>query len=342
MNPNNNPNFTENAPNHPTQSPNLPNNQGDQPIDAEIIAETPMTATEMDEDENPINLTYYPISEKNQTPQPPNDDSLLLWFKEWLTSLSTPWGLGSLSLIIVANLTIGGVQLWKIQQTPQQSESANLPLDPSASNLSIPKSLNIARQSPDQVTVDSLSTVSNGSPSPQTVAKTTPSTPTPKETVVNVNQPLSLTNAILPPSLQPQTSNHYQMATTPLKVPQAPKTAPLPPSTIPVAEIPRPTPPSPQPARVPTMAIEPPPPPTANEPASKDERVRQAIKQQLKMEETNQTNIPLGFNHKTRVEMQNGVNELPQELLPKQVKHLEQLQQRDVLDSETSPGINLQ
>ncbi|EAZ88516.1 hypothetical protein [Crocosphaera chwakensis] len=338
MNPNNNLNSVENTPNQTGQTPN---NQGDQPIDAEIIAETQTNPSRIDEDGNTINLTYYPVQE-DQTSQL-NDDPLVLWLKQGLISLSTPWGIGSLSLIVVANLIIGGVQLWKMQQTPQEPESANLSVDTSASNLSIPKSLNIARTSSDRVMLDALSTVSTPSPqSPQTVATTPQTSQSLKETVVNVNQPPSLTNAILPPSLQSQTPNQYPITTSPLKVPQVPKTATVSPSTIPVSEIPRPVPSSPKPTTVPTIAIEPPPPPTSDATMSEDEQVRQAIKQQLKIEENNQTNIPLGFNHKTRVEMQNGMNELPEELLPKQVKHLEQLQQREVLDSETSQGINIQ
>ncbi len=339
MNLNNNLNSVENAPDKSTETPN---NQGEQPIEAEIIAETQTNASTIDKDENTINLTYYPV-EDAQTDLPLNEDPLLLWLKQGLISLSTPWGMGSLSLIVVANFIIGGVQLWKMQPTPQQLESANLTVDTSAANLSIPKSLNIARTSSDRVMLDALSTVSNPSPqSPEPVAKTPQTSPTPKETVVNVNRPSNLTNAILPPSLQPQTNIQYPRATSPLKVPQAPKTAPVRPSTIPVAEIPRPVPTSPKPATVPTMAIEPPPPPNSDATMSDDEKVRQAIKQQLKIEENNQSNIPLGFNHKTRIEMQNGMNELPEELLPQQVKHLEQLQQREVLDSEASQGINIE
>lgn len=334
MNPNNNLNPVENTPDQNTQTGN---NHGEQPIDAEIIAETQTNPSTIDEDKNTINLTYYPI-EGYQTSQL-NDDPLLLWLKQGLISLSTPWGIGSLSLIVIANFMMGGVQLWKMQQTPPQPESANLSVDTSASSLSIPKSLNIARKSSDRVILDSLSTVSNPSPQPPKTAAKTPATP--KETVVNINQPPSLTNAILPPSLQPQTPNQYQTATSPLKVPQAPKKTTVRPSTIPVAEIPRPVPTLPQPTTIPTMAIEPPPPPNSDAIMSEDEQIRQAIKQQLKIEENNQSNIPLGFNHKTRIEMQNGMNELPEQLLPKQVKHLEQLQQREVLDSETSQGINV-
>ena len=51
------------------------------------------------------------------------------------------------------------------------------------------------------------------------------------------------------------------------------------------------------------------------------------------MEENNQSNIPLGFNHTTRLELQNGLNQVSPELLPQQTKYLEQLQEREVLDA---------
>ncbi len=327
MNPHNKYNSIKNSHNYPSQT----NNPGDEPIDAEIIAETPTNVSTLDEEETTINLTYYPVLEQDEPSQPENDDPLPLWLKQGLISLSTPWGLGSLSLIVVTNVAVAGVQLWKMQQTPQDTPSATLNLDTASPSLSIPNSLNIARKSPNKVILDGLSTVSNPSTStqsPQPAKKPSPIPSASTQQVVNVNQPLSLTNAILPPSLQPQTPPNYGLSATPLKVPQTPKTS----SSIPVAEIPRP---------VPSMTIQPPPPPINNQPVSQDEQVRQAIKQQLKMEENNQTNIPLGFNHKTRLEMQNGLNELSPELLPQQVKHLEQLQQREILDSEASETINI-
>ncbi|MGK7962607.1 hypothetical protein [Crocosphaera sp.] len=330
MNPDHPLNASENIHHHPPQTPNSP---GEEPIDAEIIAETPANPATVDEAENPINLTYYPVLEEEGNPAD-NDDPLPLWLTQGLIVLSTPWGLGSLLLIVLTNLTLVGVQLWKLQQTPQESPSAILNQVTPSTNLSIPKSLNIARKAPNRVIVDGLSTVSNPSPSPQSSQPLTqPSVKasSPTQQVVNVNQPLSLTNAILPPSLQPQTPVNQALSTTPLKVPQPPKTPPVR-SSIPVAEIPRPLPSS--------MTIQPSPPPMNNPAMSEDEQVRQAIQQQLKMEENNQSNLPLGFNHKTRLEMQNGLNELPSDFLPQQVKHLEQLQQREVLDSKNSPGVN--
>ncbi len=421
MNIDNKNNSADNNHNYSPQT----NKPIDEPIDAEIIAETPNNSSAVDEDENIINLTYYPVLEQNQANQLEKDDSLSSWVEQGLTPLSTPWGLGSLSLILLSNLAIAGVQLWKLYEPPQTSPTATLQVDPTPSRLSIPNSLNIARKSPNKVIVDGLSTVSNPSTpsqSPQQQPKPSPIASAPTQKVVNVNQPLSLTNAILPPSLQPQTPPHYQQSVTPLKVPQPPKTTPIPiakiprplpsaiqpppppipkqlvsqdeqvrqtmqqqlqpgmspsvppspqPSTVPSMTIqppPPPTnnqpvsqdkqvrqtmqqklqpgmspsvPPSPQPSTVPSITIQPPSPPTNNQPVSQDEQVRQTIKQQLTMEENNQNNIPLGFNHKTRLEMQNGLNELPSQLLPQQVNYLEQLQQREVLDSQTSPGTTI-
>ena len=410
MNPDNKHNSADNNHNYSSQT----NKPIDEPIDAEIIAETPNKSSEVDEDQNIINLSYYPVLEQNQANQLDKDDSLSSWVEQGLIPLSTPWGLGSLSLILLSNLAIAGVQLWKLYEPPQTSPTATIQVDPTPSSLSIPNSLNIARKSPNKVIVDGLSTVSNPSTpsqSPQQQPKPSPIASAPTQKVVNVNQPLSLTNAILPPSLQPQTPPHYQQSVTPLKVPQPPKTVPIPLAKIPrplpsaiqpppppisnqlvsqdqqvrqtmkqqlqpemspsVPPSPQPTPPipnqlvsqdeqvrqtmqqqlqpevspsvppSPQPSTVPSMTIQPPPPATNNQPVSQDEQVRQTIKQQLRIEENNQNNIPLGFNHKTRLEMQNGVNELPSQLLPQQMNYLEQLQQREVLDSQTSPGTNI-
>lgn len=363
MNSHNKLNWDDNSYNRPYQS----NKLLEEPIDAEIIAEMPVNTSSYHEDENIINLTYDPVLEPNQPIQRRSNESLSLWLEQKLTPLSTSWGLGSFSLILLSNLAIVGVQIWKLQETPPESPTATLNLEMVSPDLSIPNSLNIAKKSPDKFTLDGLSTVSNPciSPqSPQKLQKPSPIPPGPTQNVVNVNQPLSLTNAIFPPSLQPQIS-------TPLKVPQPPKTAPLA-STIPVAEIPRPLPSSIQPppppissqllsrdeqvrqmmqqqltqtalqlATSPTVTIQPPAPPVNNPPVSQNEQVRQSIKQQLNMEENNQSDIPLGFNHKTRLEMQNGINQVPSQLLPQQVKYLEQMQQREVLDSQVSPSMNI-
>ncbi len=218
MNPNNNLNFANNIHNHPYQT----TKPIEEPIDAEIIAETPVNTPQYHEDENIINLTYDPVLEQNQPIQRKSDNSLSLWLEEGLTSVSNRWGVGSLSLILLSNLAIVGVQLWKLQETPLESPTATVNLEMASPDLSIPKSLNIAKKSPDKFTLDGLSTVSNASISPQSplqLQKPSPIPPAPTKKVVNVNQPLTLTNAILPPSLQPQIS-------TPLQVPQPPKTAP--------------------------------------------------------------------------------------------------------------------
>ncbi len=53
MNPDNKYHSVENAHNYYSQNKNA----GDEPIDAEIIAETPTTTSTIEEEENPINLT---------------------------------------------------------------------------------------------------------------------------------------------------------------------------------------------------------------------------------------------------------------------------------------------
>ncbi len=325
------------------------------PIDAEIIAEVEFKPSQMDQTEATIiNLTLYPSTEDYEEPNE-SLDPFPQWLKQGLISLSSPWGVGSLSLVLGANLAIIGVQLWTIYQTPEPQASTKINSDPSSLSLSIPKSLNLARKSPNTVILDALSTVPTPKPSQpslQKVVKAAPPSQTRRQTVVHVNQLPSLTNAILPPSLQPQpqTPTNYGMAITPLKVPQTPKAKKTPQPSIPLANIPRP---------VASMTITPPPQTVSLEPQqqqisqteqnadeklmtlpainqeslSQDEQIRQTIKQQLQMEENNQSNIPLGFNHTTRLELQNGLNQVSPELLPQQTKYLEQLQEREVLDA---------
>ena len=87
------PNFSHNV-NH--SSSKTSEHESEQPIDAEIIAETQTTLSSTDEtDENIINLLYYPVLEEeeyNQTQQ----STFPEWLKRVLNPLSTPWGLGSL------------------------------------------------------------------------------------------------------------------------------------------------------------------------------------------------------------------------------------------------------
>lgn len=308
------------------QKPNHSNNEPEQPIDAEIISETPNSDRSESVDLATINLIYQP-SDEEFIPEK-SSDALPQWLKQALAPLSTPWGLASLSLIVISNLLLCSAWLWQAQQFPTTETSTNNKTENKATEaLSIPKSLNLARKSQDTLSLEGLSTVSlpaSQSSKPQKPTATAPQKPV-AANVVNVNQPLSLSNAILPPSLQPQAAPNNQAPSTPLPVPVAPKTNNPPP--LPISSLPRPVPPA-QP-----MAIEPPPPPSANLAVSEDEKIRQGIQEQLKMEERTQQNAPLGFNHKTRLELQNGMNKVPPELLPQQVNYLEQLQQRRVIDS---------
>lgn len=325
-------------PNKKITKPQNVNNSGssdpEQPIDAEIIAETPTDSSQTATvDPETIYLVYQSPDNDFFGESSETYDYLPLWLKRGLAPFTTPWGLASLSLVIVSNLLICGVQLWNSRNLPTEEAS----IEPNATKpLSIPKSLNLARKSSNSVALEGLSTLSVPT-AQQSTPQPTASSSSPQKSadpnVVNVNQPLSLTNAILPPSLQPQGVPNYAMPSTPLPVPSPPNTSTPPP--VPVSNIPHPVPPSVKPStmQMQQMAIEPPPPPSSNATVSEDEQVRQAIKQQLRMEEATQTNIPLGFNHKTRLELQNGTNEIPQELMPRQVNHLEQLQQRRVIDS---------
>ena len=56
--------------------------------------------------------------------------------------------------------------------------------------------------------------------------------------------------------------------------------------------------------------------------------------EQVKKEQTDSSPSSLGFNNKTRLEMQNTQNKIAPTQLPRQIKQLEHLQQRKILDEE--------
>ncbi|MEA5535926.1 hypothetical protein [Crocosphaera sp. XPORK-15E] len=302
-------------------------NHSEAPIEAEIIAESRINQNQTEAvDETTINLVYQPSSfEADQFSfEEDPDHSLPLWLKQALMPFTSPWGLASLSLILASNLGICGVQLWKAQTIKTAETKATENPTETLSKLPTP---NPEKASSDSIKLDALSIVSTKavpkSPSPKNLDSGSKPQPV-AANVVNVNQPLSLTNAILPPSLQPQVPANYGTSSTTIPVPPRPTTILLPPPP-PLNTF--------QPPAVQPVAIQPPPPPSSTIEVSKDEQIRQQIKQQLHREESNNIETPLGFNHKTRLELQNGLNQVPSELLPRQVNQLEQLQQRQALDS---------
>ncbi|MEA5512108.1 hypothetical protein VB715_20240 [Crocosphaera sp. UHCC 0190] len=329
MNLSDNPNSSEKITHQPHPSSI---NHSEPPIEGEIIAETQISPNQREAvDETPINLIYQPSTwEEEFSFEKDSHNPLPLWLQQALMPFTSPWGLASLSLIVAANLVICGVQIWKGNISTPETTATLTPTE-ILSKLPNPSP---TKDPSDSMELDSLSTVSTSTVPKPPNPKNQTSGPKPQPVaanVVNVNQPLSLSNAILPPSLQPQVPPNYEVSATAI---------PIPPRPVPLRPITPPLPPPPplnsfQPPAVQPVAIQPPPPPSngIEIEISEEEQVRQAIKQQLQREESNNRETPLGFNHKTRLELQNGLNQVPPELLPRQVNQLEQLQQRQVLDS---------
>ncbi|GBF82352.1 hypothetical protein [Aphanothece sacrum] len=254
------------------------------------------------------------------------DNIIPVWVKNWLNPLITPWGIGSFALLLLTNLMIVGGQLWQAKQLniAQKSSQINTSVV-SPQKPTITSSLNLARSHSQTFFLDSLSILTPQYSSTK-VANSSVGVNVPN-TVYRTQTPLSLSQALLPPSLQPQLIPSYSMSEVPISIPIPPKVQtpskiamPIAPPTVPIPS-------------VKPIGIEPPPPPPSVSNISPDDKVRQSIQQQLRQEEANGSTIPLGFNQKTRLEMQNQQNKVTPALLPRQINRLEKLQEREVLDS---------
>ncbi|ACK65625.1 hypothetical protein PCC8801_1573 [Rippkaea orientalis PCC 8801] len=305
--------------------------------------------------------------------------------KLWLEHLSTPWGMGSLALLVFANMILTGVQLFNAQRaTTGENPLETISQLTSAKNLSISEGLNVAKLSSESLPFDALSTLSLSfqgiQPSGSKVSQQLPVT----GKVSSAQSSSNLTQALLPPSLQPQPMTSYGLSSSavPVASPQNVTVVPPLPVSVPRTMAPmniQPPPPPPMPSNnqlispltVPTLSqsnnpqapkIEIYPPsnnpqgmlpqieiyPPANNPqapkieiyaptnhpeVSPEEKNREVLLQQIKKEETEASPSPLGFNNKTRLEMQNRLNKVEPTQLPRQMKQLEHLQQRRILDS---------
>ncbi len=377
-----------------------PNNRDQDPIEAEIIRDTgPNTSkahcdTHSENDHNQVvDLVHQSI------PTQTNDELVLGPFdlqdnspevifntnKSWLEYLSTPWGLGSFALLLLANIIVSWVQL----STSSNVTTAQKPLDATSPEKSpLVKELNLTESPQESFSLESLTTLP---PQPKSTAETViPNQMALKAKTINPSLPPSnLTDALLPPSLQPRPiAPSYPM---PSQVSQTVSADTKANTQQPVATIPSP-PPLKVPSAVVPVNLEPPLPPTnqiisqeqspkpsfntqtptieisapasrnsgdsapmieisspsengqaprieisplvsSNSEVSQDEKVRQTILQQLTKEQTEASPMPLGFSNKRRLEMQNSENQISPRQLPRQMKQLEHLQQRRLLDS---------
>jgi hypothetical protein len=255
------------------------------------------------------------------------DNILPVWAKTWLNPLITPWGIGSFALLLLTNLMIVGGQLWQAKQLniAQKSSQINTSVV-SPEKSTITSSLNLARNPSEGFFLNSLSILTPQYSSTK-ISNSSVAVDVPK-IVHRTQPPSSLSQALLPPSLQPQLVPSYPVSEVPISVPKTPQVQTPAKITMPIA------PPTVVIPSVKPMGIEPPPPlPTVSN-LSPDDQVRQSIQQQLKQEEANTSAIPLGFNHKTRLEMQNRENKVTPALLPRQINYLEKIQERRTMDNE--------
>ena len=230
-------------------------NHKQETIEAEIIAQTSAeksndtdTSNSSETTESVVSLIHQPLS--SQT----NDELILesLTLSDdflgqsvnsvpsWLEYLSTPWTISSLALLIVANLLLTGVQLYNSRNLTEDLNSLeNLPPEISSNNLSIAEGLNLAQLSSESVPLNALSTLT--SQTSQTSVSSTPQKNAVSPKQLNVPQTSSnLTQALLPPSLQPQTISSHRV--TPnlvtVAVPEKAINKPLAPVRVPRAVVP--------------------------------------------------------------------------------------------------------
>lgn len=171
----------------------------------------------------------------------------------WLDFFKSPWTIASMLLLLTANILICFAQ-WNRSSTVtavrETSESATPPA-PQPQAESSPKNTNLAAQKSDRLNLEALSLVDPGDKTATTaIAPNVPTAPaqTPAMASVNPQQAMAaqgtsnLSQALLPPSLQPQQiiqpySLPPSVSVTPPPVPsQQPQMLPSAPSPQPVSQ----------------------------------------------------------------------------------------------------------
>jgi len=262
--------------------------------------------------------------------------------KKGLEQFVTPWGVGALCCFLVANGLLTWSQFSPVPNTPAIASQALPNLDPLGNDY--PHLLNLSKSSSESLDLESLSHLppENIKAQPAIANLPAPSSAIPATIPAQVSVPPlsnnSLTDALLPPSLQ-------------LQMPSAPNVEAI--ASVPNQSPPRAVPPkftvvNPSPRSIPTVAVNPsytaprplstiplpppPPPPTAliqtptapplsNNPSlvtapnvppnlSASEQIsRQISNQELKMEMNTSSTTAEGFNQKTRKKLQNLYNQ---------------------------------
>ncbi|MGK7931098.1 MAG: hypothetical protein AB4041_06660 [Microcystaceae cyanobacterium] len=246
-------------------------------IDAEILAEN------RNYEENILDLELIPLE-----PEPlDSDDSNPSVFLKL-----TPWGLGAIALFLFSNLLLTWAQISK-DPLPEMGQDS-LEILPIA-EINPPNPSN----SQSNLKTDSLSTLPESSP-PQTLSvPPAPPVPSPPQKSVNSSPPQqTLPEKLLPPALRPQSIPITQRQRIP-----APSSSPT--RVVPISS-PRQTQPS-QPQSIPAPpplyypSVEPLVAPSPPE-LSKDDQLRNILRQQIVYEETNRE-PEQSFNQNVRQKM---------------------------------------
>lgn len=229
----------------------------------------------------------------NPPPTPPEDKPL------W-EQIITPWGMASLLLFLLANTLLSWFQGIESQKSPANlSQSSRLPLEV-----------------PEIPITESSQHLNSNNLSVVTPPITQPSVNTSSSEIIPQSSPSShqggenLTDALLPPSLQPQ---FIQSAPIPLA-----ETPPQPsnPSTISVNQT-LPVTPAVKPVLEKSSS-----PKTDTDKEKQAQLTRLRMLEQLRLSE--EEKVPLGFNHTTRAKMQAGQSSQDPSLLINQLEKLQQ------------------
>ncbi|WP_013323472.1 hypothetical protein [Gloeothece verrucosa] len=278
--------------------------------------------------EHPSLLGEYEVTGSYEPPNNPIE-------KQWLEQLLTPWGLGAIFILLTANMLLSWSQ-WSSQkhlaQSHPESNRISQPLSPTSA-------LNSTRETSKNLSLDQLSVLSvpdssatRISPSlnlnSQTIKKTeAPKTSTSSRPIQTATPKAAsnLTNALLPPSLQPSLVQTY-----PPVLPNSGETVSVP--VMPASQSGTPSVPQPQTVAPPVKAAVSPA-PVANPPNQKAQQAqldRERMLEQIRAQQENVT--PLGFNHRIRAKLRATENKQdPSQLM----EQLQQLQQQKIEESRT-------
>jgi hypothetical protein len=314
--------------------------EGMQPIEAELVENdyfsTPRGEGQLSGDRvgDLVPLSHHAILDveylataERTTPQLHKTES------HWQDLFMTPWTIAAMLMVITANILLGFSQWNRPNQlTAEQNSSTLTPATQQPPAKSIPKNIDLAAEKSSRLDVAALSLIETASQTP--IAVSPPSIPAPQTT--SVPQPPaiaakstpSLSQALLPPSLQPQpTVQNY-----------------TPPASLPVvAQPPLPSPPSVPSTLGQTPSVAPSPAPTQNPmqtvptlPENSDpitEFSQRHVAEQRRLEEENLPTPTL--YQQTRIEGLSRQYQLDPNSLTRQVQQMQKEQVPSSVNGET-------